>query len=219
MTHSAHGPASYKEVLALAERMARSPADAVSFAGRLSELVTSLPPAKSELLSRPMFERATLWTLVASFENVEVGPEAPPLTIRVQHDAWIRGVVACAIPDIAVAEVPPAQYLPFLAFQCWRTTNNRDKFETNWRIDGKQGFVSNGTGEILAPATLATGDSEYPANLDWRLQKDQTIQVRVRSRWNEFQPSEVEDDEAAAARIRWLVVAFWEEELNQPSVR
>lgn len=211
-----HGPASYAEARALAERMAASPADAVSFAGKLAELVQNLPPQKSELLSRYIFDRPGLWTLVASFENVETGPEAPPQIIRIQHDVWIRGVVGVAIPQLPIPS--PDDFGLMLSQQCRFTTNNRDKFECNWRIDARQGFVGTGAGEILAPATLVTGDGFYVAPLDWRLQKDQYIEVRLRSRFPEFIPAGLVQDPDALV-LRWALVCFWAEELNQPSVR
>lgn len=209
------GPSTYAEARALAVRMAQNPADAVAFASKLAELIENLPPPKSELLSRYAFDRASLWTLAASFENVAVGPEAPPQEIRVEHDVWIRGVCAVAIPEIPAAYVNLA-YGALLSRQCRFTTNYRQLIELNWRIDARQGFISNGTGEILGPAVLDTGDGEFMAPLDWRLQKDQYIEVRCRSRFDEFQTSD--NGSPLNASLRWVVVAFWGEELNMPSL-
>ena len=91
----------------------------------------------------------------------------------------------------------------------------------NWRLDGRQGFISSGQSEILAPAVGLTGDGFWIAPMDWRLQKDQAIEVRVRSRMLDFltanlDPAFVDD---ADRTLRWIVVTFWAEEMNQPSAR
>lgn len=90
------------DVIALAQRMAQNPADSVSFAQQLVEMLGNLPPPSGMLLSRPKFDRASLFTLGCSFENVPLSAGSiGPQVIRCQHDVWIRGVTIQAIPAFA----------------------------------------------------------------------------------------------------------------------
>jgi hypothetical protein len=210
-------PSSLDEAAALAERMASNPADAVSLAGRLQELIRNLPPERSELVSRYRFDRSALWTLIASFENVAADlPETGPSIVTCQHDVWIRGVQAIGIwtiPDGAAGLTLSLE----LGQVAIRTPNGLPLFEANWRINGKQGFISNGNSEVLGPAALDAGDGFFSAPLDWRLQKDDTIEVRIRSRLADFMPTDLA--QTPVPTLRWVVVAFWAEELRQPGLR
>ncbi len=215
---SSLGGPSLQDAIALAQRMAQNPADSVVLAGQLVELLSSMPPAAGELLSRPAFERASLWTLGCSFENVGLD-EPPPQIIRCQHDVWVRGVTAQAYPELAFADDDLATLTA--AVQLFRQlrfstgNNGRGLFETNWRLDAKQGFISKGMSEIVAPASMITGDGCWTAAKDWMLQKDQTIEVRVRSLLGDLQL----DTTVENLSLRWVVVTFWVEELDQPSVQ
>lgn len=218
-------PSSLDEAIALADRMAANPTDAVSMADMLVSVIERLPPEAAALLSRPFFQRASLWSLGVSFEGVLPDGEAPPQTILCQHDVWIRGVTACVIPLVAL----PAQStisdlldrLLLFRTACVTTgSNNRGLIEANWRVDARQGFISEGQSEILGPGALIAGDGFWSAPLDWRLQKDQTIEVRLRSRMNEFFPQTLGANVTDAERVlRWVTIVFWAEELRQPSVR
>ena len=219
MSRSTMRPSSLDEAAALAERMAANPADAVSLAGKLQELIRNLPPERGELMSRTRFERSALWTLIASFENVDPAlPEIGPSIVTCQHDVWIRGV-----QGIAIWEVPEGagglSLLNELDAIAQRTPNGLSLFEANWRINAKQGFISNGNSEVLAPAALDCGDGFFSAPLDWRLQKDDTIEVRIRSRMADFIPSDFAAAQVVTPFLRWAVVTFWAEELRQPGVR
>ena len=73
-------PTSPALLMQLAQQMANNPADAVALGTQMTALIRDLPPDRMTLISRPNFERATLWTYGVSFENVEVASpsEAPP---------------------------------------------------------------------------------------------------------------------------------------------
>lgn len=218
-------PSDINEAIALADRMASNPADAVSMADMLVSVIERLPPEAATLLSRPLFQRASLWSLGVSFENVLPNGEAPPQTILCQHDVWIRGVSICVIPLIHLTGEPTlndliARLLLFRNACATQGTNNRGLVEANWRVDASQGFISEGQAEITGPGTLIAGDGFWSAPLDWRLQKDQTIEVRLRSRMNQFFPLTLGANMTDAERVlRWVTVVFWAEELRQPSVR
>ena len=212
-----------QDAIALAQRMAANPADSVVLAGQLADVIAGLPPSSGELLSRPVFDRASLWSLAAIFQNVEADGEPPPQVIRCQHDVWIRGVQIQAYPkwigdsedvNLALQKILGNR----LAFGN-ETTNGRYFVEANWRLDARQGFISSGQAEILAPGDLVAGDGVWQAPMDWKLQKDQTIEVRIRSRMNEIFPPLLDPETFNASdRILALVaVVFWAEELNQPS--
>jgi hypothetical protein len=220
MSSAFRGP-SFDDVIAIAERMAGNPADSVTLAQQLATMVGNLPPPAGELLSRPAFERASLWTLGCTFENIEIDSSPPPQVIQAQDDVWIRGVSAQAyplfVPDGA-ADLE-AQIAYYRAMSDVAGQNGRLCFDANWRIDGKQGFISGGASEILGPGSVITGDGFWSAPLDWRLQKAQTIEVRVQSRMQDVFPSSLASPFSSANQvIRYLVVAFWAETLNMPSV-
>jgi hypothetical protein len=219
MSSAFKGP-SYEDAIAFGQRMIQNPADSVSLAGQLATMIANLPPPSGELLSRPHFERASLWTLGCTFENVEVGAVPPPAVIQAQSDVWIRGVSAQAYPLIVADDQETfADFIAFYqALKNTEGTNGRPLFDVNWRIDGKQGFISGGATEVLSPATLVAGDGYWSAPLDWRLQKTQTIEVRVQSRMNQVLPVALSDVDDTNRVIRYLSVAFWVEEISSPSV-
>lgn len=208
---------SLEDAIALAQRMASSPADSVALSQQLVDTLSQLPPQAGELLSRPQFERASLWTLGCSFENVPATGAVPPQIIRCQHDVWIRGVQVQAYPDLSPFGGDFStlslivQTLRALRFTIG--TNGRGLVRVNWRLDARQGFISRGNAEILAPATLISGDGRFSAAKDWQLQKDQTIEVRLESALSQLNLSA----DIADLVLRWVTVCFWAEELDQPS--
>ncbi len=212
------GP-SIQDVIALADRMATTPADAVAMSSTLVDALRTLPPPSGSLLSRPRFDRATLWTLGTTFENVETSGQQPPQIIRCQHDVWIRSVQAQAYPllnpfDGSFASLSLiVQLLRGLTFSVG--TNGRGLFKCNWRLDARQGFITTGQSEVLAPAATITGDGRWPAPKDWMLQKDQTLEIRVESMLADYELGVAD----SALILRWLVVTFWAEELDQPGIQ
>lgn len=213
-------PVSLEQVRAVLQHMNGNAAQAVALAANLPDLLGRLEPPSAQLMSRPQYERATLWTYTAQFEDVETTGEAPPEVIRVQHDLWVRGVNVQVIPGWSFAEGSINAYSAFFFAQRLATINgpnNSWAVELNWRVDARQGFISTGTSETLERASLIAGDGRFSAPLDWRLQKDQTIEVRCRSLLRDFFPAVLLPDDFA--RLRWVVVTFWGEALRQPSVR
>lgn len=207
-------PSSLSEIRSLASHMAQHPADAMALASQLNDAIRRLPPEHAQLLTSPHWKRGTLWTLVAQFENIELTEvnETPPQNIRLPRDMWIRGVNACVIVEW------PLVGLTTSGFFQQQARNNRWAVEVNWRVDARQGFVSSGQSEILESAAAVTGDGECSVPLDWRLQKDQTIEVRLRSSLTDVYafPDDAAD---SPERIRWAVVSFWGEDTQQASVR
>ena len=209
-------PTTLEEMEGLARTMAGSPAQAVSMAASMADKARELPPPRSELLSRPLWARGSLWTEGVSFEFVpNDGSESPPQIIRLQHDMWIRGVEACALfqsfgdgEDMIEIQGGMRQF----------GNQNRWAAEANWRVDARQGFVSSGQAEILAPLNSIAGDGSFSAALDWKLQKDQTIEVRARSRLGDVL-GEIATDTQNGFLIRWLVITFFGESLRMPGVQ
>lgn len=215
-------PIRLQDVYSLVQRMIQSPADQVRLASQLRSMVQSLPPEQSELISRYKFDRAGLWSYCANFFDVTDGEEPPVQVIRIPHDSWIRSVHAYALTALD-EDFKTAQGFRQAArardiVNEGTGSNFRGLFEVNWRINTRQGFISSGTGEIRAPATLVAGDGQYPADLDWRLQQEDTIEVRVRNRIGQlYQSTTVPPPDAPISRtIPWIVVDFWAEELPQP---
>lgn len=216
-------PCSIDDVRAVLRRMSDSAADAAQLAQLLPDMIARVPPPAAQLMSCPHFERATLWDYACSFENVAVEFEAPPENVRVQRDLWVRAIEVQVIPGIGFAQTPTLAQLEARLELFQRTAqaygqNLRGLVELNWRVDGAQGFVSIGTSETMAIASLLTGDGAFTAPVDWTLQKDQVIEVRCRSRLADLFPA-LADDVVTPGRLRWVVVGFWAEALEQPSVR
>lgn len=209
------------DAIALATRMAQNPADSVSFAQQLVEMLQSLPPPAGMLLSRPKFDRASLFSLGCSFENVPISTGSiGPQVIRCQHDVWIRGVQIQAYPAFApitgqsFGTVQTIAAL-FRALRFSTGSNGRGMLRANWRLDAKQGFIARGVTETLAPGSLISGDGCWNAAKDWILQKDQTIEVRLQSMLDDIGIGTAD----ANLLLRWVTVVFWAEELKQPSVQ
>jgi len=216
-------PSTIEQALSLARRMRADPSAAVALAPQLADLIDRLPPPAGELLSRPLFERATLYTEVVSFENVPPGAQPPPQSIRCQRDLWFRGVTAQAYPSLTAASAEALFAKNLILKQFSKTTNGRNFFEVNWKLEGTQGFISRGAeAEILAPAVTVTSDGFFHAPLDWQLQANDTIQVRIRNAMRDLFPATISSEifSDAELTLRWVVVTFWAEEpRTQPSVR
>lgn len=212
-------PVPLQEIFSLVQQMIANPADQVTQAARLREMVRALPPEAGELLSRAVFSRCGLWTLVAHFFSVPEGDETPPEVIRMPRDGWIRGVSAAAIVPLSNDGID-AQGIVQAATQrraVAETTgsNFRGLFELNWRINSKQGFISSGTSEILGTASLITGNGFWKAPMDWRLQLDDTIEVRARLRLQRLFPTDCAEP-SIPREFPWIAVGFEMEELPQP---
>lgn len=224
-------PSTLSEVRTLAEQMASSTVDAVQMPGQLLAMVNALGPFRAETLSRYRFDRASLWTLGVSFEHVLPDEEAPSKVIRFNRDVWIRGVQAQAYEQLEPASSGQPDIDDLLTtLELWKCIgSSRNTFETAWRIDDRQGFITQGQSEILAPAATVAGDGFFPVPLDWKLEREQSIEVRLRSRMLSIFPStgpnKVVFDGGTTALpaswrvLRWVVVTFWAEEIDNPSIR
>lgn len=198
------------EVRSLLSQMLGSASDMVRLAPALSERVRQLPPADADLLSRYAFERAGLYSYVANFFDL---PEDAPQSqnIRIPDDCWIRGVDVCVLPALYFEELPDAA--------TWLTATQlranlsrrygmgwRGLVDVDWRIPSQQGFIQDGYGDLLAPASQVAGDGEFSVPLDWRLQREDTIIVRCANRINR-----TVDAECATYLKRtlpWVAVVF-----------
>lgn len=211
-------PIRVQDVYSLVQQMIHSPADQVRLGSQLRNMVQSLPPPHNELISRYRFARAGLWSYAANFFEVGENLEPPVEVIEMPHDSWIRSVQAFALPRldpdyVAETDLDAAARQRKLLGQA-TGTNFRGLVELNWRINARQGFISSGTGEVQSPATMIAGDGLRSADVDWRLQKQDTIEVRARSRVGQIFAPSVEP--AIDRTLAWVCVIFWAEELPQP---
>jgi hypothetical protein len=215
-------PVTPQLVLSLIQQMLASPADQVRLASQLRSMVQAMPPPHAELVSRYRFDRAGLWTYSANFFNVAPNVEAPLEVIRIPHDCWIRSVHAYALTrldqtfEVANGMLHAARFRDTVNEATG--SNFRGLFETNWKLNARQGFISSGVSERLAPATLVCGDGQNAAELDWRLQQEDTIEVRVRNIFRNLFRDSTGSPPAKGIypTIPWVCVSFWAEELPQP---
>lgn len=212
-------PSSLAELRATLQHAMSTPSQAAAMADLIPEMIRGLPPARADLASRPEFALGTDVVFQCIFEDVETSSgqsEDSPQTIELPYDVWIRGAAAYATLQLPGQgdQLPDADALAQLAGIAQRLSITygscgRFLFETNWRVDSRQGFIQRGAaGEVLVTANLITGTGKYPAALDWRLQYDQTIDVRVR---NVLTDLTLPADAGGAERppIKLLVVAFY----------
>jgi hypothetical protein len=209
-------PTTLGELQSIAQQMANNPADAIALAAQLQTLARNLPPERSALMSRPEFARASLWNYAASFEMIPATQtlQQGPQVIRVTSDVWVRGLQAQAILQTSFQN---GQGLAGVLTP--RVPNHRWAFDLNWRIDGKQGFVSSGTAEIFWSAEALTGDGVFSVPLDWKLQTDQTIEVSIVPKLVTLMAGFVTEEGAIWEFLRWVVLNFWVEDLGTPSIQ
>lgn len=169
-------PSRLSTVRSVLETIATGDVSAMGLTGELVSLVERLPPSYGEGLSRPFVERGSAVVLSQSFLNVPVAPATQSESITMREDVWVRGMTSTALlqwPTIAAAAAagPLQNY----------GVNGRPWFEMKFRLNDLQGFVYGPRTETFAPAVLTTGDGRYPSAMDWTLQKNQTIDLTVRS--------------------------------------
>lgn len=205
-------PPTLNDVRLCASRMASNAADALNLVPAFAELVEGLQPADSLLRSRPEFERGALWSYPALFEFVEANSEQPLQVLTAQTDLWIRGVNCTVITGFQQGSGGAAEGLIFSVLSLLYGRNSRFIIEAKWRLDEAQGFISRGTSETFAPAVLITGDGEYNAPLDWVIEKDETIEVSIRSLVPQLLGTAQPETPLPPLRAVWI--AFWGEDLR-----
>jgi hypothetical protein len=201
------------EIRSMLTQMLGNASDQVRMAAALAQRVRELPPPDAELLSRPVFERAGLWSFCCNFFNLEENAtESQP--IRIPHDCWIRGVDICVLPSLSFVEVPTTaiwyQAAVMRALLCQYGTNWRGLVDVDWRVPSDQGFVSDGRGDTLGPAAQLSGDGEFSVALDWDLDREDTIIVRCSNQINRI--IDPTCDTYIERTLPWVAVAFWAEE-------
>lgn len=204
-------PPTLEQVATLAGEMASNPTDALHKMTMLAKWLGNLPPPQAELMSPPAFKHTSLWTNAAVFENVAPDEVREGVEVRSQRNLWIRGVVAQAIPIFDFEDQD--ELTNFLAFQriafCPNARNYRGLFELNYRLNGSQGFISQGRSrETFAPAVTITGDGVYSAPMDWKLQTNDHIQVGIRNISQRRNSTPVGSQDLAVS-LRIVVVSFW----------
>jgi hypothetical protein len=208
--------ASLQEISTLLTQMLGSASDQVRLMPTLAQQVRQLPPPDSVLLSRPVFDRAGLWSYCGNFFNLGQEVTASQV-IRIPEPSWIRGVDICVLPSLYFDQFPdPGVWLQAAeqrALLCRYGTNWRGLVDVDWRLTGKQGFIQDGHGDRDAPATQVSGDGEFSVPLDWRLDRDDGILVRCSNRVNRVLDPEC--NTYVERTLRWVAVIFWAEELDR----
>lgn len=199
----------------MAERMAANPAESVHQMRVLAKMLHEMPPHESVLLSRPEWNRATLWSSTAVFENLAPNQDDTQL-VRSQRDLWLRGVAIQVVPQLPLlppnGETLTDQILGsrLIAAMQPGTTNFRQFVEWTLRLDGDLGFFSTGqSGEAFINAMGAGGDGERSMPMDWRLWTNQHIEVTVRNVTQRLFGPLVEEEAAAGFPLRAVYVTFW----------
>jgi len=200
------------DIRSMITQMLGSASDQVRLAPQLSRRVRELPPSDSDLCSRPRFDRAAGDTFVANFFEL---PEDDPQSelIRIPRNAWIRGVNVCVLPSIEFDQTPsPGEWWEQASLRALLNrygTNWRGLVDLTWRIEDSFGFIQDGTARVRAPAACISGDGEFSADLDWRLERDQNINVTAVNRLERVLDPECATNIARA--LPWVAVCFWAE--------
>lgn len=206
-------PPTLEQIARLAGEMAANPTDALHQMRMLAKWLGAMPPPQAELMSPPAFKHTSLWTNAAVFENVAPDEVREGVEVRCQRDLWIRGVVAQAIPvfenfDLDQDTLTNSLLLNRVTF-CPNAANYRGLFELNYRLNGSQGFISQGRSrEAFAPAVAITGDGLYQAPMDWKLETNDHIQVSIRNTSQRRNSTPVGSLDTAQT-LRLVVVSFW----------
>lgn len=202
-------PPTLLDVRAVLTAMAANPADAVNRVATFAELAQRLLPDGALLDSRPAFERGTIIAMPALFEFV--GRDEPPsIMLQAREDVWIRGVTCDVIPGVGFDAIAA-----IYALSATYGSSARWAIEAKWRLDtgsSAQGFISRGASEVYGPGPIVLGDGEFPAALDWRLQKNQVIEVSLRSILAGIPASVVPED----FQLRAVWITFWALPLGTP---
>jgi len=178
---SRFSPESLSDLLARVQAAAASGANAVAHMAGIAKSLRELPPPDGALMTRNAWERATLFSWAGVIEDLAIDEERT-FTIEAPHDLWIRGVVAGCIPNLAVLDESPEDLIEIFAPLRQSGTNYRALFDYQFRLDGRIGFQSRGTAAAFAPTPPTTGDGTYIQPMDWRIQRDQALQVTIRNR-------------------------------------
>lgn len=205
-------PPSLVDVRSVLTQMLGSASEQVRQSSYLVQMVRELPPSPGAMKSRVRFDRAALMSLCANFFNLRENVPASK-NIRVPEDCWVRGVSAVVLPSVSFDQVPDAAAwyaaTQMRALLTRYGTNWRGLVEVDWRIPAQQGFIQDGQADVMAPAAQVTGDGEFSVDLDWRLNREDTIVVRATNRLN--RTLDAECDSAIVREFPWVAVVFWAE--------
>jgi len=212
MSHDMQPP-TLQDVLSLAETAASSGANAVHHMTQISQALRNLPPAAGEILTQPKWRAASLWSYAANVQNLAPNQEKTA-QIRLPAPVWMRGVVTGVIPVLAFGTQTPSQVLEAWQLIRQQASNYRSLIEVSWRLNGRQGWVSTGTGEAQAAANTISGDGTYLERLDWKLEREDTIDVRIRNVSNRLVSSLPGEAGAGGGFTLAMVnVVFWAQKL------
>ncbi len=211
MKHLTH--ASLVEIRSMLTQMLGNSRDQVALAPLLAQMVRELPPPRSDLLSRPRFDRAGVQSFCANFYRMPEDEEQSQ-QIRISSDAWIRGVSICVLPAIEFEEPPedPADFYAATVLRsllCRYGSNWRGLVDVRWRIEDDQGFIGDGQAALSVPATQVSGDGEFSVPMDWRLNRDQQINVMCTNRLERVVDPIC--DTYLQRTLPWVAVTYWAE--------
>lgn len=207
---------SIEDLQGLLSRLSADPGEAVRSAADLSDLVASLEPPAMGIASRPHFERASEYAFPMVFEHVGADAIVGPKSIVASWgDVWVRGLTATCFPLIYLPEGATfaARADRLQRFRWDLGPEWRALFDLEYEIDGKHGFVSDGFADLQGDARELTGDGEAPVPLDWTLQRDQVIQVKLHSKLAELN-LDAGGTFPTFAELRYVVVCFWAKDLS-----
>lgn len=203
------------DIQAVLTRLAADPGEAVRAAADLPDLIASLEPPAMGIASRPHFERATEYTFPMVFEHVGEDQIIGPKPIVASFgDVWVRGMTATCFPlvDLPEGVVFEQRCDRIQRFRWDLGPEWRGLFDLEYEIDGKHGYIQDGFTDVMADARELTGDGQQMVPLDWVLQRDQVIQVKLRSKLADLALGPAADF-TTFAELRYVVITFWAKDL------
>ncbi|MGH7605579.1 MAG: hypothetical protein ACRENK_16490 [Gemmatimonadaceae bacterium] len=174
-------------LIALATDAARDPSKASRIAGWIADELQRLKAA-GETATPPgyLYQGAFEWVITA--ENVVVEPltGGPPITgsanpyipLRVPFDALIINQYGWA--EVASASPPSTEEVSVIQALA-SAEESRDLFSCSIAIDGQASFGTDGTDQLMFPASCVVGTRLHPRSMAWTLRRNQLIQVKFRN--------------------------------------
>lgn len=179
-------------LISIATEAARDPSKASKIAAWIADELRA-QKAAGETSTPPGYLYAGAFEWLIQTENLAVEPltGGPPMTgssnpyipLRVPFDGLIIGQYGWAIAKSSGANAD-AQAL--IAANLPQAEDGRDLFSVSIGTDGQASFGSDGTEQLMFPASVVVGTRLHPRAMAWTVRRNQIIQAKFRNITNVY---------------------------------